>query len=53
MKIKKGDIVARISYGKDILFVIDRVIKLKESESYVILKRAYNSNRGRCTSYRY
>lgn len=42
MKIKKGDIVARISYGKDILFVIDRVINLKKGETYVILKRTYN-----------
>ena len=26
-RIKKGDIVGRISYGKDILFVVDRIIK--------------------------
>ena len=26
MKIAKGDIVARISYNKDILFVVDRII---------------------------
>lgn len=38
MRIRKGDIVARISYGKDILFVIDRIINLKNGESYVILK---------------
>jgi len=33
-KIKKGEIVARISHGKDILFVVDRII----DESIVILK---------------
>ena len=38
MKIKKGDFVARISYGKDILFVIDRIIKLKNGTTYAILK---------------
>ncbi len=38
MKIKKGDIVARKSYGKDIIFKIDRIIKLKNGESYCILK---------------
>ena len=27
-KIKKGDIVGRISYGKDIIFVVDRIINL-------------------------
>ena len=38
MKVKKGDVVARISYGKDILFVIDRIIRLKNGDSYAILK---------------
>lgn len=38
MKIKKGDFVARISYGKDILFIVDRVIKLKNGKEYAILK---------------
>ena len=38
MKVKKGDVVARISYGKDILFVIDRIINLKNGYSYAILK---------------
>ncbi len=38
MKIKKGDFVARKSYGKDILFIIDRIIKLKNGSSYAILK---------------
>lgn len=31
MKIKKGDIVGRKSYGKDILFIVDRIIKMKGS----------------------
>lgn len=35
---KKGDIVARISYGKDIIFKIDRIIKLKDKSCYAILK---------------
>lgn len=38
MKLKRGDVVARISYKKDILFIIDRIIKLKNGESYAILK---------------
>lgn len=38
MIIKKGDIVARKSYGKDILFVVDRIIRTKPSNSYAILK---------------
>ena len=29
-RIKKGDIVGRISYGKDILFVVDKLQYLKE-----------------------
>ena len=28
-KIKKGDIVARKSYGKDIIFYVKRIIKTK------------------------
>lgn len=40
MEFKKGDIVGRISYGKDILFYIDRIIKIKGTEkAYAILKR--------------
>ena len=35
---KKGDVVARKSYGKDILFIIDRIIRLKNGSAYVILK---------------
>lgn len=37
-KIKKGDIVGRISYGKDILFVVDRIIKINDIEGIAILK---------------
>ena len=38
VEIKKGDIVGRISYNKDILFYVDRIIKMKNGKSYVILK---------------
>lgn len=38
MEIKKGDIVGRISYGKDILFYVDRIIKTKIGKSYAILR---------------
>lgn len=39
MEIKKGDIVGRLSYGEDILFYVERIIKLKGSnKSYAILK---------------
>ncbi len=38
VKIKKGDIVGRISYGKDIIFVVDRIIRLNNSEQIAILK---------------
>ena len=31
-KIKKGDIVARKSYGMDIIFYVKRIIKLKEKK---------------------
>ncbi len=37
-KIKKGDIVGRISYGKDILFYVDKIIKVRNAEELVILK---------------
>lgn len=37
-KIKKGDIVGRISYGKDIIFIVDRIIKLKDNTQIAILK---------------
>lgn len=38
MRIKKGDYVARKSYGKDILFVVDRIINLKNGDAYTLLK---------------
>lgn len=39
MEIKKGDIVGRMSYGKDIFFYVDRIIKIKDTgKSYAILK---------------
>lgn len=36
--VKKGDIVGRKSYGKDILFIVERIIKTKEKRSFAILK---------------
>ena len=38
MKIKKGDIVGRKSYGKDILFVVERIINQTNSKAIAILK---------------
>ncbi len=38
MKIKKGDIVGRISYKKDILFIVDRLINVPKTEEIAILK---------------
>lgn len=40
-KINKGDIVGRISYGKDIYFMVERIIKTK-NEDIAILKRINN-----------
>lgn len=37
-KIRKGDIVGRISYGKDILFVVERIIKTSQGKEVAILK---------------
>ena len=37
-KIKKGDIVGRLSYGKDIIFIVDRIISLKDNTQIAILK---------------
>lgn len=37
-KIKKGDIVGRISYGKDILFTVERIIKKANGKQVAILK---------------
>ncbi len=36
--IKKGDIVARKSYNKDIIFIVNRIIKLTNGQGYAILK---------------
>ena len=38
MRIRKGYIVGRKSYNKDIFFIVDRIIKLKNNEQYAILK---------------
>ena len=37
-RIKKGDIVGRLSYGKDILFIVERIITTKENKDFAILK---------------
>lgn len=37
-KIKKGDIVGRISYGKDILFIVKNIVKRKDGKKVAILK---------------
>lgn len=38
MNIRKGDIVARKSYGKDIIFAVDKIIKRKDEDDIAILK---------------
>lgn len=38
MSIKKGDIVGRISYGKDIFFVVDKILKSRLNKEFAILK---------------
>ena len=38
MNLKKGDIVGRISYKKDILFSIKKIIKVSNGKSIAILK---------------
>lgn len=38
MILKKGDVVGRISYRKDILFVIKRIIKAPNGNKFAILK---------------
>ena len=35
---KKGDIVGRISYGKDVLFTVEKIIRTKKHEKICILK---------------
>lgn len=37
-KIKKEDIVGRISYGKDIIFIVDKIINLNNNTQIAILK---------------
>lgn len=37
-KIKKGDVVGRISYGKDIIFSVQKIIKLHNGKKIAILK---------------
>ena len=37
-KIKKGDIVGRLSYGKDIYSIVERIIKTRNGD-IAILKR--------------
>ena len=37
-KIKKGNVVGRISYGKDIIFKVKRIIPLKNGKKLAILK---------------
>ena len=36
-KIKKGDIVGRISYGKDIFFIVEDIINLNKKENASIV----------------
>ena len=38
MKIKKGDIVGRKSYGKDIIFIVERIINQTNFKAIAILK---------------
>lgn len=38
MSIKKGDIVGRKSYGKDIFFIVDKILKSRLNREFAILK---------------
>lgn len=38
MSIKKGDIVGRKSYGKDVFFVVDKILKSRLNKEFAILK---------------
>ncbi len=38
MSIKKGDIVGRKSYGKDVFFVVDNILKTRLNKKFAILK---------------
>ena len=46
-KIRKGDIVGRISYGKDVVFEVTKIIKTSNGVEFAILKRFNAQNRGR------
>lgn len=37
-KIRKGDIVGRLSYGKDILFIVERIVRTNSGKDFAILK---------------
>ena len=37
-KIKKGDIVGRISYGKDVAFIVEKIVKTEDKKELAILK---------------
>ena len=37
-RIKKGDIVGRKSYHKDILFIVERIIRTKSKKEIALLK---------------
>ena len=38
MKIRKGNIVGRISYGKDVFFIVDKIIINSKNKEFAILK---------------
>ena len=38
MSIKKGDIVGRKSYGKDVFFIVDKILKTRLNNEFAILK---------------
>lgn len=35
-KIKKGDVVGRVSYGKDILFTVEKIVKRMDGTKVAI-----------------
>ena len=38
MRVKKGDIVGRISYGKDVFFIVDNILKTRLNKEFAVLK---------------
>ena len=38
MRIRKGDIVGRRSYGKDIFFIVDKILNTRMNKQFAILK---------------